>query len=197
MSDSNANLTEKISETLTNVFKKTKLFEKIDKIEIYISSFFIVSSIISLTSIYMNYYNIDRIKWLANKIEGSENKLKYNIEINRQQNLLYYNKLIKNVKNNTELLNNTQDKIIQKIDEFEFLLQNSKKELISESTSMSDFTSIKSVKLVKSVDSIDGWRENIIQEDDVKEMEDNELLNECYDSIPLNNIKKNTTSWLI
>ena len=197
MSDSNANLTEKISETLTHVFKKTKLFEKIGKIEIYISSFFIVSSIISLTSIYMNYHNIDRIKWLANKIEGSENKLKYNIEINRQQNLLYYNKLIKNVKNNTELLNNTQDKIIQKIDEFEFLLQNSKKELISESTSMSDFTSIKSVKLVKSVDSIDGWRENIIQEDDVKEMEDNELLNECYDSIPLNNIKKNTTSWLI
>jgi len=52
MSDNN--LTEKISETITNAFKKTKVFEKIGKIEIYIGSFIAVSTIISLTSFYMH-----------------------------------------------------------------------------------------------------------------------------------------------
>ena len=42
MSDNN--LTEKISETITNAFKKTKVFEKIGKIEIYIGSNSITSS---------------------------------------------------------------------------------------------------------------------------------------------------------
>lgn len=191
MSDSNPNLTEKISETITNAFKKTKIFEKIGKIEIYIGSFILISSIISLTSIYMNYCNMDKIKRVKDKIEGSENKLKHNIEINRQQNLIYYNKLIKNVKNNTELLIDTQDKIIQKIHDFELLFQNSKKELISESTSMSDFIPI------KLIDCIDGWKDNIIQQEYVNDLEDDELLNECYDSIPLNNLKKSTNSWLI
>ena len=33
--------------------------------------------------------------------------------------------------------------------------------------------------------------------ENIKEFEDNELLNECYDSIPLNNLKKNTSGWFI
>jgi len=71
------------------------------------------------------------------------------------------------------------------------LLQNPKKDLVSETTSMSGFSSFKSIC------SIDGWKDNVIHQEDVKEMEDDELLHECYDSIPLNNLKKKTNGWLI
>ena len=128
-----------------------------------------------------------KIKQLQDKIESNKNILKLNIEINRKQNGLYYNKLIKQLKNQTVYLNDTEQKIL----ELTTLLQNSKKDVISESTSISD------LHLFKSIDSIDGWRENIINQEQVKEMEDDELMNECYDTIPLNNLKKSASSWLI
>jgi len=192
MSDNN--LTEKISETITNAFKKTKVFEKIGRIEIYISSFIVISTIISLTNMYINYCNMDRIKCLEDKIEGTENVLKHNIEINRLQNSLCNHKIIKNIKDGMSITIDAQEKIIEKIIEVKILSENSKKELLSERRSISDLCPIKTFK---SIDSIDGWKNNIIHQEDIKEMEDDELLNECYDSIPLNNLKKNTNSWLI
>jgi len=189
MSDNN--LTEKISETITNAFKKTKVFEKIGKIEIYIGSFIAVSTIISLTSFYMHYSNMSKIKRLEDKIEGSKNVLKHNIEINRQQNALCHHKVIKQIKEGTIILIDTENKIIEKIMDIKLFLQNPKKELVSESTSML------SLPQFKSICSIDGWKDNVIHQEDVKDMEDDELLNECYDTIPLNNLKKNTNSWLI
>jgi len=189
MSDSN--LTEKISETITNAFKKTNVFEKIGKIEIYIGSFIIVSSIISLTSIYLNYSATNKIQRLEEKIEGSKNVLKHNIETNRYLNMSYHSKLIKQFRNQSNVLSDTQEKITEKILEIKSLIPDSKKEVVSVSTSVS------SLSPIKSIDSIDGWKENIIQEDDIKAIEDDELLNECYDTMPLNNLKKNTTSWLI
>lgn len=191
MTDYNPNLTEKITETITNAFKKTKVFEKLGKIEIYIGSFIVVSSIISLTSIYMQYSNMEKIKRLEDKIEGSKNVLKQNIELNQHINLLCYRKIVKHIKDGIDVSVDTQKKMIEKIMDVKLLLENSKRELVSETTSMTDFNS------VKSIDSIDGWKDNIIKQENVKEMEDDELLNECYDSIPLNNLKKNTTSWLI
>jgi len=192
MTDYNPNLTEKISETITNAFKKTKVFEKLGKIEIYIGSFIVVSSIISLTSIYMQYSNMEKIKRLEEKIEGSKNVLKQNIDLNQHINVLSCRKIVKHIKDVTDISVDTQKKMIEKIMETNLLLlQNSKKEFVSESTSMSAFHSF------KSIDSVDGWKDNMIKQEDVKEMEDDELLNECYDSIPLNNLKKNTTSWLI
>jgi len=89
------------------------------------------------------------------------------------------------------------EKVIQNVMEIKMLLQNSKKEVISRGTSMT------SLSQVKSIDYIDGWKDNINdcenknEHDSINELEDNELLNECYDSIPLNNLKKNTSSWFI
>jgi hypothetical protein len=188
MTDYYPNLTEKISEAITNVFKKTKIFEKIGKIEIYIGSFIVISSIITLTNTYMNYCNMRRIKWLEEKIEGCENILKHNIQISRQENALCHDKIEKQIKGQASNSLDIQEKfqkIIEKIVDVKLLLETSKKE----ETTFSQ---------VKSIDSIDEcWRENIIKQEDIKDMEDNELLNECYDSIPLNNLKKNTSSWLI
>lgn len=201
MSDSN--LTEKMSETITTAFKKTKLFEKIGKIEFYVGSFIIISSIFTLTTMYMNYSNMSKIKHIEKKIEGSENKLKHNIEINRMQNSLSNHKIVKYLKHIKSDLDDTQEKVMEKIMEINMLFQISKKELISTATSMSDLPK------VRSLDSIDDWKDDINKKDNIDELEnikamedfkvleDNELLNECYDSIPLNNLKKNTSGWFI
>jgi len=197
MSDYNSNMTEKMSGTITTAFKKTKLFEKIGKIELYIGSFFIISSIFTLTTMYMNYFNMNKIKNIERKIEGSENKLKHNIEINRIQNSLSNHKIVRYLKHIKSELDDTQQKVMEKIMEINMLLQNSQKELISTGTSMSDISQI------KSIDSIDGLEENTNKEEnnsdlkEFKDLEDDELLNECYDSIPLNNLKKNTSGWFI
>ena len=183
MADSN--LTDKISETISNVFKKTEVFEKIKKVKFYIISFIIVSSIIGLTSIYINYCNQDKIKNLEDKIQGTENVLKYNIEINRKQNQLIYNKLIDQLKNEIEITS----KLIDKLNENQYFTP----EMISTSTSMSSFSPLRIILSPRN----DDWNNHIIMQDDIKEMEDDELIKECYDSIPLNNLKKNTSlSWL-
>lgn len=183
MSDSN--LTDKISETITNVFKKTKIFEKMEKIQFYIGSFVIISSIISATSIYINYCNLDKIKRLEEKIQGSEKVLKYNIEINRKQFQIVYNKLIDELKHEVEI----SSKLIDRIKEMQYF----KPEMISASTSLRSFSPLKIIIPPEN----DDWNNHIIMQEDIKQMEDNELLNECYDSIPMNNIKKNTAlSWI-
>ena len=183
MSDSN--ITEKLSETLTNAFKKTEVFEKMEKIQFYFSSFVIISSIIGLTSIYINYCNLDKIKNLEDKINGSENVLKYNIEINRKQNQIIYNKLIDQLKNEVKV----SSKLIDEINK----LHNSRPEVVSATTSMSSFSPLKIIL----PDEKDDWNNHIVYQQDIKEIQDNELLNECYDSIPMNNIKKNTAlSWI-
>lgn len=176
MSDSN--LTDKISETITNVFKKTQVFEKMEKIQFYVNSFVIISSVVGLTSIYINYYHLDKIKRLEEKIQGSENVLKYNIEINRKQFQIVYNKLIEQLKNEVELTS----KLFNQLKETQIY----KPEMISASTSISSFSPVKIILPIEN----DDWNNNNIMEDD-------ELMNECYDSIPLNNLKKTTgLSWL-
>jgi hypothetical protein len=54
MSDSN--LSDKIAESITNILKKTKVFEKIDEIQFYIGSFFLISSIYFTGNIVSKYY---------------------------------------------------------------------------------------------------------------------------------------------
>ena len=183
MSDSN--LRDKISETIINVFKKTEVFEKIGKIgkmQFYVNSFLIISSIIGLTNIYINYCNIDKIDNLEEKIKESENILKYNIKINRKQNQIIYNNLINELKNEVELTS----KLFNQIKESKMY----KPEMISASTSISSFSPIKIILPPENNDCDN----NIIMQ---KEIEDNELLNESYDSIPMNNLKKNTSLiWL-
>lgn len=179
------NLTDKISETITNVFKKTKVFEKMEKIKFFIGSFFIISSIIGFTNIYINYCNFDRIKNLEEKIKDSENIIKYNIEINRKQNQIIYNKLIDEVKNEVEFTS----KLFNQIKESNLY----KPEMISASTSISSFSQVKIILPIENND----WNNHIIIQEDIKEMEDDELIKECYDSIPMNNVKKHTAlSWL-
>ena len=167
---SDPNLTDKLVENINNAFKKTKIFEKMETTYFCINSFIIISSIIGLTSIYINYYNLDKIKHL-------EEKIKDNIEINQKQNQTIINKLVEQAKN-ADISYKLIDKIIE--------IQHFKPEMISASTSISSFS------------------QNLPPENhdiyviDKKNNDDDELINECYDSIPLNNLKKNTgLNWFL
>jgi hypothetical protein len=99
VSETISNLTENLSEIISNAIRNTKVFEKIEKIEFYIGSFVIMSTIVGLTNIYMNYNNSNKIKELEEKLEGIENVLKYNIEINKKQNKICYDNIIEQLKN--------------------------------------------------------------------------------------------------
>ena len=167
---SDPNLTDKFVENINNALKKTKIFEKMETTYFCINSFIVISSIIGLTSIYINYYNLDKIKHL-------EEKIKDNIEINQKQNQTIINKLVEQAKN-ADISYKLIDKIIE--------IQHFKPEMISASTSISSFS------------------QNLPPENhdiyviDKKNNDDDELINECYDSIPLNNLKKNTgLNWFL
>lgn len=164
---SDPNLTDKILENINNAFKKTKMFEKMETTYFYINSFFVISSIIGLTSIYINYYNLDKIKRLEEKIKDS-------VEINEKQNQTIINKLVEQAKNADDISYKLITEIITQNQHF-------KPEMISASTSISSFSPVK-INLPPKNDDNDHHDA------------DDELINECYDSIPLNNLKKNTSS---
>lgn len=188
---SDLNLTDKVSETITNIFKKTEVFEKIENIQFYLNSFVVISSIIGITSIYINYCNLDKIKCLEYKIKETEKILNYNIKINRKQNQIIYNKLIDELKKQVEI----SSKLISKITE----TQSFKPEMISASTSITSFSPLK-ITMPIETDDIVNQNDDWVNQNDYKNNNidsDDELIKECYDSIPMNNAKKYISlNWL-
>lgn len=198
---SEGNLTDKITESITNSLKKTEVFEKFGKFEFYVNSFLIITSIVGVTSIYMNISNIDRINNIKTDIQGNENILKYNIQINRKRNLIEHSNLKSEIlilNKQLSLLLENQEKIINELEEMKLIkiseqnrlsINISKIDCISASTSMNSFSPIKIPAILD---------ENVSNvANDVTDHDYDELLNECYDAIPLNNFKKNTgLSWL-
>lgn len=168
---SDLNLTNKISDTITNIFKK------IENTKFYIGSFTIVSSIIGLTGIYINYCNLYKIKTLEKQIKCSENVVKYNIEINRKQYQMIYNKLIEQLKNELQLSRNFLEQNVK--------FQYSKPETLS--TTKIPFSPVKFVLPSENNNLSNNSNTNSNNSDDYYDLE-----NECYDSIPMNNLKKNT-----
>jgi hypothetical protein len=144
-----ANLTENISEMVSKALKKTEVFEKILKIEFYVGSFVLVSSIMGLTCMYMNFSNSNYMSSIRNDIKESEDVVKYTIEMNRKDNSIHYD----NIKSDFFILNNKlseliehQQKIVIQLEEIksikrveDYMICNR----ISTSTSMSSFSPIK------------------------------------------------------
>ena len=62
---SESNLTEKISDNMISVIKKTNFFENIKNIEFYINSFFMVGSVIGISGLIIHYFNYTEIKKIA------------------------------------------------------------------------------------------------------------------------------------
>jgi hypothetical protein len=183
-----ANLTENLSEMVTKALKKTEIFEKILKIEFYVGSFVLISTLMGITTIYMNFSNKNNIDTIKQDICENERVVKYNIESNHRQNLLQYDNLKSEFfilnKKISELIEHQQN-IINQLEEIKSINKSEEHIIcnhISTSTSMSSFSPIKITNTIF---------------EDVRDHEYDELLNECYDTIPLNNLKKNTgLSWI-
>ncbi len=176
----------------------SNMFQKVDRMKFYIGSSFAILSIVSITSIYMQYLQFSKIKKIEEQL--------YNIELlkqtDKQYNNILHSKLINQMKNEfshfakvhfTNMIDVNQ-RLIEKVSELVYISSNCKRDKLSSTASVSTFSPIKIFE-----------ESNVIEQDVFDESkdctyddnEDDELLHECYDSIPLNNVKKNTgLSWL-
>lgn len=182
---SEAILTVKISDTISDVFKKTKIFEKIESFEFYVGSFVFISSIIGIAGITVNYYSN---KSINNKLDKL-NKIHKLVEQNNRE--------ICEIKN---LLNENQSKISIIRDEYIMLFDRQQKitqeilnlPLLNICNINNNNISRESSDLSTLIEDTVEKKETIIQETKEIPIEEDELVNECYDSIPLSNAKKLT-----
>jgi len=112
------NINEKIVETISNILKKTKVFEKLNRIEFYAFSFVTVTSIYGIVNLFFNNYRYNRnITYNEKHKTNYENIIKnYNT---LSVSILKYNKLLE------ERIHNLDQKIVsliqnqqQKIDDY-------------------------------------------------------------------------------
>ena len=171
------NISEKISDTITAIIlKKTNIFERLDNIKglFQISTgVFIFTAAITI----INYYYIKQI----------EPKNDEQIELFKDMN----KQILKNINDNSaahlKLYQGLQTKIdilleitIELQNKNNILLQKYEKKYITTLTSMSDFQKYSNPSMFENNDTYN----------DV----DNELLQECYDVLPCNNITKATST---
>jgi hypothetical protein len=196
------NIADKMSETITNVIKNSKVFEKIGKIELCISSFLLITTIVGVTSISMNIINGCKIDNIKKDIQESDIILKYQIEDGRKRNLIEHCSLkseILIISKQMSLILENQEKLLNKLEEIAFIKKLDDHKLsinISNMDCLSSASLTNNFSPIKIPTLLDESLTNIVA-DDIKDQEYDELLNECYDAIPLNNLKKNTgLSWI-
>ena len=146
----------------------------------------------------MNYSNNKEISTAKELLQENENIIKYTIEMNRKRNLIEHckikseililgNQLLEIIENQKKITRQLED-LKTGVNEFK---TNDGLNLSAESENapMSVMSSIRVPNLVIEC--------KLDTAEDAKDEEYDELLNECYDAIPLNNIKKNTgLSWI-
>ena len=171
------NIYEKISDTITSIIlKKTNIFERLDNIKglFQISTgVFIITAAITI----INYYYIKQIE------PKNDEKIELLKDMNKQ--------ILKNINDNSathfKLYQELQTKIdalleinIELQSKNNILLEKYEKKYITTLTSMSDFEKYSNTSTIQNKDTYN----------DV----DNELLQECYDVLPCNNITKATST---
>jgi hypothetical protein len=173
---SEQNISEKISDTITSVIKKTNIFEKLDNMKDLIkisTGFFIVTATITI----INYYYIKQIELKNDEqvelIKHINKELIKNINDNSSNHFKLYQGLQTKIDILLEIntdIQNQNNKLLQKCE----------KKYVSELTSMSDFQKYSNPSMFQNNDTCDEV--------------DNELLHECYDILPCNNITKVTSA---
>lgn len=183
-------ITDSISVTVTNVLKKSGISDKIDKIGFYIFLPFVGFILVGVYGFQVlvkeNIKNHDE-----NMILHNTNK-EFIIHLNNKIDIL--NEKISSLeKNLTERLDNQQT-TLNNISEIPLLnICNEKSILSSSSISLSiDEINEEPVTYIN-----EHKEENIIEDKNdewfySKDQENDELINECYDNLPLNGVKKAT-----
>lgn len=192
---SEQNVSDKLAEVITSIFKKTNMFEKIERIQglITISTgFFIITSTLTL----INYYFIKDIYSKNDEqtklLKNINNNLSRITQDNNFINFKVYEDFQKKINIIAEFsveLKKQSDKLLEKFEE------NIEKKYITTTTSISDFEKYfkENVEKVKEKE-VEVKAIDFEVDADVYENIDNELLQECYDSLPCNNVKKTTLS---
>ena len=182
-----------ISDAISDVFKKTKVFEKIQNFEFYVGSFVFISSIIGISGIAINYYNNQVINEELSKL----NRLLENNSRETNKTLAKYYDL--SDKHHNEILKiayNNGDKIMEIRNEYIMLFdrqQNIIREILNLPLLNKDCISRELSNLSQLIeDNPEKKSEIIVQETKEISVEEDELVDECYDSIPLSNAKKVT-----
>lgn len=111
---SDENLSEKLIESLTNIMKKTVIFEKKERIQRFFIVFTICSSIFGLFTIY-NTYTCVKIENKSNDIENKINNIENILRDNTNIPNLYY-KILLDCQNNVYKVNQLQNNINDKVE---------------------------------------------------------------------------------
>ncbi len=184
-----------IVDILDNSFKQSTLFEKIKKIErfgIVITAFITITSIVSISTLYIQIKNYNKQLILERdilyklKTKCGELQNTYNLLLNEQQNInahlqLEYNKLFDKI---TSL-----EKMYLNIPFSPINCNDSNSEIQSHFIENKNAIQENNIEVTKTINQI------LVNDDEL--LNDDELFNECYDMVPLNNLKKTTgLSWL-
>jgi hypothetical protein len=185
---SESNLAEKITDTIVvkiaNLIDETKIFEKIadigTSIGIYIVALTLFPSIIGITNIAIHYSSNNKNNKL---LHDNKAEISRSIDINRSICVRLIEMRISELENRLSFILENQQICLNEIKKMHIKNHNS----LSRSTSISGFPCI-----------LDNEYQKLNYVLDEKESRgDDELLNECYDSLPLSNFKKNTSlTWL-
>jgi hypothetical protein len=168
------------SEYLLDVIVE-KVFEKSQK-DTYIN-FILFVSITSLSCKYLKYSINNKFEESQSHINMVTDKLSYDIIFANKQQIFCND----NTKNYLNIINNKLDDIITNQKNIIYEIEELKKH--KDHLNCSNTTTSASVKHFSPIIT------NIF--DDTSDQEYDELSNECYDNIPLNNLKKNNSlSWL-
>jgi hypothetical protein len=179
-----------ITETITNAFKKTLVSAKIERFKWYIGTFMVFSSIASISCAYFSYNNLSIFSETKKQIDYLTQHVSLMLDINKNMN-----EKIKKLENTISILDFKLNIIL---DNQNLILH--KLEMVIKDTSDSNSILDKNDTPISLTHlNIQTNHEETSQTDNANKNnhDDDELLNECYDSIPMNNAKKNTTiSWL-
>ena len=129
---SDPNFPDKLSECINNFLKKPDVFNKIEKVQFYIGSFVLISSIIGITGILINYSNSNEINKLNKKIKDTELSIKDNLTLSR-----------------TLILNLTENKINQLKDKMYNLFEDNINSLYEIQNSLNIIENLTIMKIVK------------------------------------------------
>jgi hypothetical protein len=180
------NVSDKLADVITSIFKKTNIFDKIERIHgliIISSSFLIIGSTMSLINFYflknINSKNDENISLLKN-IDDNLSKIK---EDNYFINFKVYQEFQKKIDLITDISLELQKQNIKLFRFFEEKSKNNEKKTITTMTSMSDFEKYCNSTILKEKEDLE-----------IYEDIENEILQECYDNLPCNNFKKVTSS---
>jgi len=203
------NLTDKISESITNILKKTQISNKLDKLGYYL--------IIPATGIFLfSFYSFFSL-YNQNKTIRDENILMNQININilnkLEDKILILNERISILEKDLKEQLEKQHIILTSINNIPILnIGRDEKEIsrTSSNISLTNDTSPKNYDINTNLyedDTIKNYDQNeksyedynlsnvIFDNKDNKDNEyinDDELLDDCYDSLPLNGVKKVT-----